>query len=87
MSWVGVAVLLGAGVVWGQTKAQKQAAGYDRTARATVLHQANVYVSADANSQRISLVTPGHEVVVIQRSGPWVRRRRRLRDGFGTKAW
>jgi hypothetical protein len=73
VSWVGVAMLLGAGVAWGQTKAQKRAAGYDRAARATVLHQANVYVSADADSQRISLVTPGHEVVVIQRSGPWVQ--------------
>ncbi len=47
--------------------------GYDRSARATVLHQAVVYVSADAEAQRISLVTPGHEVAVIDRNGPWVR--------------
>ncbi len=56
-----------------QTKAQKQAAGYDRAARATVLHNANVYIAADANAQKLSEVTPGHEVVVVERSGPWVR--------------
>ena len=48
-------------------------AGYDRAARATVLHDANVYVAADADGQRISLVTPGHEVVVVERSGPWIK--------------
>ena len=66
-------MLLAVGIALGQTKAQKQAAGYDRAARSTVLHEANVYVSADANAQRLSLVTPGHEVVVIQRSGQWVQ--------------
>jgi hypothetical protein len=48
-------------------------AQYDRTALATVLHDANVYITADANAQRISLVTPGHEVVIVERSGPWVK--------------
>ena len=57
----------------GQTKAQKQAQNYDRTARATVLHDANVYVASDADAQKISLVTPGHEVVIIERSAPWVK--------------
>ena len=52
---------------------KKPKAGYDRAARATVLHSANVYVTADADAQKISLVTPGHEVVVIERTGPWVR--------------
>jgi hypothetical protein len=55
----------------GQTKAQKQ--NYDRAARATVLHDANVYVAADADAQKVSLVTPGHEVVVVERSAPWVK--------------
>lgn len=54
-------------------KRPKDMAGYDRSARATVLHDANVYVSADADAQKISLVTPGHEVVVVERSGPWVK--------------
>jgi hypothetical protein len=47
--------------------------GYDRSARATVLHDAIVYVTADSDAQRISLVTPGHEVVVVEHNGPWVR--------------
>ncbi|WP_419803828.1 hypothetical protein [Terriglobus sp.] len=41
--------------------------------RATVLHTAVVYVDADANSQKVSEVTPGHEVVIVSRSGPWVK--------------
>ena len=56
-----------------QRSKQDKAAGYDRAARATVLHEANVYISPDADAQKISLVTPGHEVVVVERSGPWVR--------------
>jgi hypothetical protein len=57
---------------WAQ-KSPKNKSGYDRSAVATVLHDAIVYVSADADSQKISLVTPGHEVVVVERSGPWVK--------------
>jgi hypothetical protein len=60
-------------VASGQTRAQKRAQEYDKAARATVLHDAIVYVAADADSQKLSLVTPGHEVVVIERSGPWVK--------------
>ncbi len=48
-------------------------AGYDRSARATLVHAANVYVSADANAQRLTEVTPGHEVVLSEHSGEWVR--------------
>lgn len=41
--------------------------------RATVLHAAVVYVGPDADSQKVSEVTPGHEVVIVKRSGPWVQ--------------
>lgn len=68
---VGVAALLVAGAAVGQK--QKDKSGYDRAARATVLHEANVYISADADGQKVSTVTPGHEVVVVERSGPWVK--------------
>lgn len=51
----------------------KKDAGYDRAARATVLHEATVYVASDAGSQKVSLVAPGHEVVVVERSSPWVK--------------
>lgn len=56
--------------MWAQ---KKDKAGYDRAARATVLHEAVVFVAADPESQKVSLVTPGHEVVVVERSGPWVK--------------
>ena len=48
---VAAAMLLVTGAV-GQTKAQKQAQNYDKAARATVLHDANVYVAADADAQK-----------------------------------
>src|SRR5271154_3848491 len=70
---VATAMLLTTGAAVGQTKAQKQAQNYDKAARATVLHDANVYVAADADAQKVSLVTPGHEVVIIERNGPWVK--------------
>ena len=66
-------MLLAGGVALGQSKAQREAQNYDRAARATVLHEANVYVAADADAQRLSLVTPGHEVVIVERNGPWVK--------------
>jgi hypothetical protein len=56
--------------LWGQ---KKDKAGYDRAARAVVLHEAVVYVASDPDSQRVSLVTPGHEVVIVERSAPWVK--------------
>ena len=46
--------------------------GYDRSARATVLHTANVYVTPDGSAPPIITVTPGHEVVVTAHNGPWV---------------
>jgi hypothetical protein len=74
-SEVGVvaAMLFITGTVIGQTKAQRQAENYDKAARATVLHEANVYVAADSDAQKVSLVTPGHEVVIVERNGPWVK--------------
>jgi hypothetical protein len=70
--WAATGLLVVTASAEGQTRAQKKAQ-YDTAARATVLHEANVYVTADADAQRISLVTPGHEVVVVQRNGPWVQ--------------
>ena len=60
---------------WGQkprkrTPEEQTAA---QAARATVLHVANVYVAADTDSQQTAIVTPGHEVAIVERSGEWVR--------------
>jgi outer membrane protein assembly factor BamD (BamD/ComL family) len=71
--WVGVAMFVMSSPGVGQTMAQRKAESYDKAARATVLHDANVYVAADADAQKISLVTPGHEVVIVERNGPWVK--------------
>ena len=71
VGWGAVVLVAACGAASGQKK--DKTSGYDRAARATVLHAANVYVAADADSQRVSLVTPGHEVVVVERSGPWVK--------------
>lgn len=46
--------------------------GYDRSARATVLHTANVYVTGDAANPPVANVTPGHEVVILAHNGAWV---------------
>jgi outer membrane protein assembly factor BamD (BamD/ComL family) len=68
---------LAAALVCGAAQAQKKPkdnqSGYDRSARATVVHPAIVYVTADDNAAHISEVLPGHEVVVIERNGAWVR--------------
>jgi len=56
-----------------QKRSPQDQAGYDRAARATLIHPANVYVAADDQSQRVTLVTPGHEVVANQVSNGWVR--------------
>ena len=77
MTWVCAAVLLAVSAAMAQhsfqSRAERQAQNYDRAARATVLHDANVYVAADADSQKLSLVTPGHEVVIVERNGPWIK--------------
>lgn len=50
---------------------EEQAAA--QAARATVLRTANVYVAADSDSQKTALMTPGHELAIVERSGEWVR--------------
>jgi outer membrane protein assembly factor BamD (BamD/ComL family) len=68
---VAAVLLLAVPSLCGQ-KADKRS-GYDKSARATILHDAIVYVDPDDSSQKVAEVTPGHEVVVIQRNGPWVK--------------
>ncbi|MGA1983578.1 MAG: hypothetical protein ABSG84_14065 [Acidobacteriaceae bacterium] len=74
---VRVAAALVAGLVCGTACAQKKPkdnrSGYDRSARATVVHPAIVYASGDDNATHLTEVEPGHEVVVTERNGAWVR--------------
>jgi outer membrane protein assembly factor BamD (BamD/ComL family) len=44
----------------------------DPNARATVLHNANLYVMADSTNPPIASIAPGHEVAVMGRNGAWV---------------
>jgi outer membrane protein assembly factor BamD (BamD/ComL family) len=44
----------------------------DPAARATVLHNANLYVAAESNDPAIATIAPGHEIVIMQRNGAWV---------------
>lgn len=60
-------------MVCAQKKKKDNLSGYDRSAKATVLHTANVYASPDTGAPPITTVTPGHEVVVLEHNGPWVR--------------
>jgi hypothetical protein len=66
LAWSGI------GVARAQ-KRPKDGSGYDRSARGTMLHPAIVYVAGDDNAQHVAQVDPGHEVVVMERSGAWVR--------------
>ena len=54
--------------------AQKRTkAGYDLAARATVVHPTLVYLAPDDTSGKLAEVLPGHELVVIQHNGPWIK--------------
>ena len=41
--------------------------------RATLVREANLYVQADESSDRVSVITPGREMVIVERSGKWLR--------------
>jgi hypothetical protein len=56
-----------------QKKPKNNLAGYDRSARATVVHPAIVYAAAEDNSTHVTEVEPGHEVVVTEHNGAWVK--------------
>lgn len=40
---------------------------------ATTLRSTPLYVEADTNSQRLDSITPGREMVIVGKSGPWLR--------------
>jgi hypothetical protein len=42
-------------------------------ARATVIHATPLYVQGDATSEKLTTVTPGREMVILERSGDWLR--------------
>ena len=76
-TWVAVvgvgAVLLVSAPAHAQKKNKDTESGYDRSAKATMLHPATVYIAADDTSGHVTEVGTGHEVVVSERNGTWVR--------------
>jgi hypothetical protein len=56
-------------------KSQKQIdlRKYNESARATVIHEAIVYVETDENSAHVTTVEPGREMVIMEKNGPWIR--------------
>ena len=63
----------GVATVKAQKTQKEKMAGYDRSARATVVHPAIVYAAAEDNAAHVTEVAPGHEVVVTEHNGAWVR--------------
>ena len=41
--------------------------------RATLVRDANLYVQPNEQAQRVSVIMPGREMVIVERSGDWVR--------------
>jgi hypothetical protein len=41
--------------------------------RATLVREANLYVQPDESASRVSIITPGREMVIVERSGKWLR--------------
>ena len=56
-----------------QKKTKDTRSGYDRSAKATILHDAVVYVAPDATGQKLTEILPGHEMVIVEHNGPWVK--------------
>jgi len=67
-----IALLLAPATLHAQKPRKNDKSGYDNSARATVLHTANLYIMADSTAPPVATVTPGHEIVVTAHNGPWV---------------
>ena len=61
------------GTACAQKKPKNNLSGYDRSVRATVVHPAIVYAAAEDNAAHVTEVEPGHEVVVTEHNGAWVK--------------
>jgi len=65
-------LLLAPALLFAQKKNKNDQGNADPTARATVLHVANLYVQADSSNPPIATITPGHEVAIMGHNGAWV---------------
>jgi hypothetical protein len=73
---IAAAILLAvcsSGAARAQKKNKGNQSGYDRSAKATLVHPAIVYVQSDDTSNHVAEVGIGHEVVITEHNGSWVR--------------
>jgi hypothetical protein len=68
-----VAALLGAALYLHADKKPQEMVKPMAGPRATVLRVTNLYISPDTGSQKVDRVQIGREMVVAEKSGPWVR--------------
>jgi hypothetical protein len=68
-----IALLMSVSAAQAQKKSKGDQSGYDRSAKATMVHPAIVYVQPDDSSGHVTEVGIGHEVVIVERNGAWVR--------------
>jgi hypothetical protein len=65
---VGVVLMACAGLAWGQKAKIPPNSHFG-----TVIRVANLYVQPDEQSARVSVITPGREMAVAEKSGNWLR--------------
>ena len=55
------------------TAAPKSPAPPSNGPKATVFRNTNLYVAPDTSSSRMAAISPGREMVIVERNGPWLR--------------
>jgi hypothetical protein len=60
--------LLSSAIVWGQKNSPPP-----HGTKGTVVHVANLYAQAGESAPKVSMVTPGRELVIAERSDKWLR--------------
>jgi hypothetical protein len=66
-----VVLVLGGAAALGQSR-MPEAQAPKNGPRAALVREANLYVQPDESSQRISVIAPGREMVIVERSGNWL---------------
>src|ERR1700760_2429045 len=56
-----------------QANAAPKSAPPSNGPKATVIRNTNLYVAPDPSSSRLAEISPGREMVVLEKSGPWVK--------------
>jgi hypothetical protein len=60
-------------VVAAQAHAAQKPPAPSNGPKATVIRDTNLYVSPDNSSSRLAEISPGREMVIVEKNGPWLR--------------